>query len=209
MPVSTGELLNLLREHALGADFFWSKGNLEARGCHRAQFRLSCPEHICDAFFNGVSGIRAHYYSGVEKGQSLTRLFVTELADQLLADARDKIDAAGTILAKVRASLAAESAKIWIDEQASTLDQNCVDAEVLIAIEVPHWLRAARQASIAITSGARARPRSKEKALLGVQVPNCCGIHIFGGWVADNDNHELLVPSKRNRARQIRVYGFS
>ena len=75
-----------------------------------------------------------------------------------------------------------------IDENASTLDQKGIDAEVLVALEVPHWAKAARAAGAALTLGRKPRPEVKEKALLGVQAPECNRIGVFGEWVRDTDN---------------------
>jgi hypothetical protein len=201
--------MRLLLDEQSSAAFGWKKGELEARHHHRAEFRLPYRKEVCDAFFNGVSGVRAHYYRSIQDGQGLTSYLIARLADSLLSKARREISSSGTTTERVARSLSLPSAKIWIDEDASNLDRSRVDAGALIAIEVPGWVKAAKQASASFASGGRPRPSVKEKALLGVQVPESECIAVFGAWLNDDSGTEFLVPSKRNRARHIRVYGFS
>jgi len=208
-PCQHAQFVRLLLDEQSSVDFRWKKGEVEARGHHRAEFRLPYCTETCDIFFNGISGIRAHYYKSIEKGEALTRDLIAQLADSLVSRSSNEIRAAGVSVECVMKSLHAASAKIWIDEESSDLNHSGVDAETLIAIEVPHWVKAAIQMSIAIANGQLPRPRVKDKALLGVQVPECRGIAILGAWLSDDSYTEFRVPSKRNRARHIRVYGFS
>ena len=208
-PCPRTELTRLLLDEQGSVAFCWRKGGLEARHHHRAEFRLRYRKEICDTFFNGVSGVRARYYTSVQHGQSLTSYLIGRLTDSLISKVRHQITSSGTTMERVARSLSLPSAKIWIDEDASNLDRGRVDAEALIAIEVPRWVKAAKQASAAFASGGHPRPSVKEKALLGVQVPESEGIAVFGAWLNDDSAAEFLVPSKRNRARHIRIYGFS
>lgn len=208
-PICPGDLLNLLIGQIGAVHFQWRQGDNEARKHHRAEFLVPYSQETCDIFFNGISGVRAHYYRGTAEGEWLTRYLISGLTDTLVGKTCEEIRSAGTTVEIVRASLAGVSAKIWIDESNSNLDQRGVDAEALIVIEVPHWVKAARKASEAFTARKNPSPTCMEKALLGVQVPTCSAIGIFGAWLNDRDVTEFRVPSKRNRARHIRVYGFS
>jgi hypothetical protein len=163
--------------------------------------------HVTDVFFNGASGIRAQYYKSIELGQAYTRFMLESLAARLLVT-REVGSAPGGTTA-VKSSLLGASSKIWIDEADSDLDQESMDAERLIALEVPHWVKAAREAAAAFAANKQPSPKAQEKALLGIQAPQAQVIGIFGAWLRDRDMTELRVPSKRNRSRHIRIYGFS
>lgn len=208
-PITTDNLLNLIEKQIETVSFQWKKGDMEAKGHHRAEFRFQCSAEVCDVFHSGISGMRAHYYLGITQGERLTRYLIDGLADKLISSSSDFIRATGVSSDKVQASLSGPTAKIWMDEDVSNLDKKRVDAEALIAIEVPHWVNAAKKASAAFSNGAFPFPKCKEKALLGVQVPICTGIGIFGVWLNDQNDAHFLASSKRNRARHIRAYGFS
>ena len=187
--------------------FRWKKGEEEARGCHRAEFRLSCEVHVADIFFNSVSGVRAHYYRSIEHGQAYTRFMIEGLAARLLSI--PEVTSAPTGRRMVKSSLLGTSSKIWIDERVSNLDRQSIDAERLITLEVPHWVKAARKAAAAFAAQRLPSPKVQEKALLGIQAPQAEAIGVFGAWLSDQDMSEFRVSSKRNRSRHIRVYGFS
>lgn len=200
-------LLQMIFDSTQSIDFRWKKGEEEARGCHRAEFRLRCESHIADIFFNSASGVRAHYYRSVDLGQDYTRYMLENLASRLLSMPEVGCFPGG--IDAVKSSLLGSSSKIWIDESASDLDQRTIDAERLIVLEVPHWVKAARRAAAAFATERQPSPKVQHRALLGVQAPQAELIGVFGAWLRDQDMTEFRVPSKRNRSRQIRAYGFS
>jgi hypothetical protein len=86
------------------------------RGCTRASFLLSVERDAYDAFFNSPVGYRAQYCRGRETGERSNRVILNALQDELIGFAKSEMSATFG-LGKIVASLVAEDAKIWIDEQ--------------------------------------------------------------------------------------------
>lgn len=110
---------------------------------------------------------------------------------------------------QIKNSLTYPSAKVWIDEDESTLDQKDRDLEKIIALNIPRWVNVARRVIRAWDDKKYSAVTIEDRSLLGVQAPEGTRIKIMGAWVGENDNQEFVVPSKVDRALHIHSYGFS
>jgi hypothetical protein len=204
-PMPFDAVADLLVSGASAFTYQAKRGCREAKGCTRAEFSVSVPPDVYDLLFNSSSGYRAQFYIDHRLGVRRNRELLERLSPLLLGAASKP---GGLSPEQVNASLQAVSAKIWINESTSTLDQASLDAESLIAIAVPHWVACAREATSRMKAGVQPPP-STQKALLGVQAPEGRDLRVLGAWLDDVTGNELVVSSKRNRAREIRVYGFA
>jgi phosphate acyltransferase len=186
-----------------------AKGDREAKGHTRAEFLFSITPKTYDIFFNGASGYRAQFYCGPTAGIQQNKALLERLRAPLLTAARAQISRGKLTLEQIERSLQLKSAKAWINEDASTLDKTSLDADWLIAIDIPQWAKAAREAEVSIRDRLRPRPSGKENALLGVQAPEGTELTVMGAWLHDVTGEEWVPRSKRNRARRICVYGFA
>lgn len=202
-------VVELVVEEATGVTYRVRRGSIEAKGCTRAEFLFTVSSNTFDLFFNGVTGYRAQFYNDHRFGVGQNREVVERITPHLLATAKNAAQGSDFSLERVAASLRADSAKIWIHESESTLAQDSIDADALVAISVPHWVASAREVTAAMRRGVKPQPSSKEKALLGVQAPEGTQLQVLGAWLNDVTGAEHVVPSKRNRGREIRVYGFA
>lgn len=203
------DVLRAVTDDAKDIAYRTKRGCIETKGHTRAEFRLSVTLRTYDLFFNSRSGYRAQFYYDQERGMQQNRAILTRLRAVLLDAASAKDRHATFTIAHVERSLDVPSAKIWINEDTSSLDQKSIDATALTAINVPHWARAARKAEASIRHGFTLRPAAQQKALLGVQAPTGTELKVLGAWLDDRSGLEFVAPSKRNRTRQIRVYGFA
>jgi len=105
-------------------------------------------------------------------------------------------------------SLEYGSAKVWISEEDSTLDQSGHDAEQIVTLEVPRWVEAMNDVLAAWKAGRHPIPSIKSRALLGVQAPEGKRLKVLGAWM-DKYGEEFVVLSKVDRAEHIHKYGFS
>jgi hypothetical protein len=202
------DIIDLIVAGAEECRYRSQRGCLEAKGHTRAEFVFAVPAHTYDLFFNSASGYRAQFYIDHRLGVQQNRKLIDRLAPMLLATV-DATPSNTWSQERVRTSLLARSAKIWINEEASTLDQKSIEIDSLLTIAVPHWIRAAYDAAEALKGGVQPKPNTKQKAILGIQAPEGVELKVLGGWLHDVHGRELIVPSKRNRARQIRAYGFA
>ena len=206
---SVKDVIEAVADDANGITYRPKRGTIDAKGQTRAEFRFSVTPRTYDIFFNSSSGYRAQFYYDQGRGMQQNRAILTSLRPILLSAVSANNPHETFTIAHVERSLDLPSAKIWINEDTSSLDQKSIDATALTAINVPHWVGAAREAEAGIRGGFTLQPSAKQKALLGVQAPTGTELKVFGAWLDDRSGLELVVPSKRNRARQIRVYGFA
>lgn len=187
--------------------FHWKEGDREAKNKARAEFLFKvCPETL-DVFFNSSQGYRAQYYLDPQRGIECNRLVIDVVKGKLIEAARQSNRSVMT-LEQVQKSLEYGSAKIWIYEHDSTLDQTSRDPEQIVALEVPRWVEAMKQVLAAWDAHQQPSSTTKTRALLGVQAPEGSRMEVLGAWLDDNDK-EFVVPSKVNRVQHIHQYGFS
>lgn len=185
------------------------EGKTEAKNKKRAEFFFRINTKTLDIFFNSPQGYRAQYYLDPQRGNDCNRLMIDMLKGKLIEAARQTSQGLMTI-EQVEKSLEYNSAKIWIDESESTLNQICRDPKEILALEIPRWVAAMNQVLAAWSAGQQPEPTIMDRALLGVQAPVGVGGHmkVLGAWLDANDR-EFVVQSKINRAQQIHNYGFS
>ena len=181
-------------------------GNREALGHWRAKFVFSVTEPTYDLFFNGSAGYRAQFCEDSMVGVLKNQQCVDVLRPLLLDFARTCVSVQD--LRQIEASLRCRSAKVWIDESACTLDPSIVSDDV-VAISVPRWVQAAREAELEIKTRQDSCPKAKKAALDGVQAPQGTRLAVFGGFIDEASHREFVVPSKRRRHQHIQLYGFS
>jgi hypothetical protein len=161
--------------------FIWEWFNSsELRGCRRAEFLLSVPSHMYDAFFNSPVGYRAQYATSPELGRKANRELIRALRSRLDAYVRARNDA-HVILSSIDAS----GAKVWIDE--NEVGAHYIDESP--EIDFPPWASDAN-----ITAGLRAPIGNR--------------LVLVGGWL-DRTGVEVLNPGKSRRSEEIHNSGFS
>jgi hypothetical protein len=182
-------------------------GSKEAKGCTRGVFSLEVDRKSYDLFFNSAGGYRAHFRKSPAAGLEMNRRIIDSLSERLLDHASEASGGSGL---DVSVSLRCGSAKIWIDEKAAdcTLSSS-MQAESVISIEVPHWVKAAREAEVEQRKRQRTIPAEKNVALWGVQAPEGTTLKVFGAWIRNGSKVEFIAPSKRRRHQHIWLYGFS
>ena len=131
-----------------------------------------------------------------------------DLLKDKLIEAANQSNQTMMSLEQAKKSLEYESAKIWINEKHSTLDQTSLDPEQVVALKVPRWVNNMEQVLAAWAENQQPNPSIKTRALLGVQAPEGNCLEVLGAWLGDNDK-EFVVPSKVQRTQHIHEYGFS
>lgn len=139
-----------------------AKGDKEAKDKKRAEFYFSVDSETLDLFFNGSQGYRAQYYLDPERGIESNR-FVIDLLKGKLIEAANRSHQTILSLEQVEKSLECKSAKIWINENHSTLDQTSHDADEIVALKTLRWVEALRQVLAAWDRGQRPDPQSKTR----------------------------------------------
>lgn len=210
---SFDDVIAALLGTAAGFSYRAKRGCREAKGHTRPEFFFSVQPDVFDLFFNSRSGYRAQFCGDHRVGAAQNGKLIRGFEQRLLAVAVSSgagVTSPGFSLQQIRSALSLPSAKVWMDEYDadSTLNKSSVDAESLIAINIPHWVKTARTVSDQVRRG-QSPNRSKEKALLGIQAPEGRRLVVFGAWLSDSTGQEYVVPSKRYRAKEIRLYGFS
>ena len=152
------------------------------RECHRASFLLQVSRDMYDAFFNSPVGYRAQYAVSTGMGEAANRALLRKLEPRLLEFAREKNLVPET---RVKASLQAADAKIWIYEPEVEAQLGREDTQILYA----PW----QQAS---TDG------------VGLLAPVGTKLEVKGGWM-DDHRKEHRDPFKANRSEEIHSVGYT
>jgi hypothetical protein len=188
-------------------NFSAEPGNREAKGWIRAAWVLEVTPELFDLFFNSSSGYRGQFYLAPQRGLEANRLLIDSLHGRLLASADAGPPNPNMTRRQVEASLTSRYAKVWIDEDSSTLDQTSKDPVIIQALEVPKWVTAMKDALSAWRQG-KSPDAYVARSLLGVQAPEGQRLDIRGAWM-DRGNTDHVVPSKEDRAEHIHKFGFS
>lgn len=173
------------------------------KNCYRPQFELVVSPDTADLFFNGVSGYRAQYLNDPDEGQKQNSHLLVALADKLLAfsssnPAKHQMDEN-----KLRLSLLACSAKVWILEASFQFDHQLVEE-----ITVPLWRKNALAALSAFANGVRPQPEQQEKAIWGLRAPQVAALDVKGAFL-DQEGNEVVPHGKLGRRFEIRDYGYA
>jgi hypothetical protein len=187
--------------------FYPKEGNRKARGKIRAEFYFDISRETFDIFFNSSYGYRAQYYLDTDNGLKYNRILIDMIRGKLIDHAM-KTSQNKLTLKQVNLSLDYESAKVWIHEDSSTIDQVGQDPAHIVALEIPRWVAAMERVLDAWEVHKQPNPTIQTRALLGVQAPEGSRIEVLGAWL-DTNNQEFIVPSKIHRAMHIHQYGFS
>ncbi len=187
--------------------FHPEEGNKEVKNKIRAEFSFDVCAETLDLFFNSSQGYRAQYYLDLKKGGQCNRFVIDELKKKLIDAAMQRSQNVMNS-EQIKRSLEFGSAKIWICEDNSTLDQTSYDSAQIVTLEIPKWVEAMTRVLTAWKAGRQPSPPIQTRALLGVQAPEGRRMKVLGAWL-DDDDQEFVVPSKINRALHIHQYGFS
>jgi hypothetical protein len=201
------DIIQRISDEMIDIKFRWKNGEREAVGKHRAEFLFSVSPNTQDLFFNSAYGYRAMYYLAPHTGVECNRDAIDSIKGRLIAAAKNSGPSMPSSQDTIK-SLEYGSAKIWISEDDSTLDQTSRDRDSILALEVPRWVEAMNSVFTAWKAGHKPTPSVESRALLGVQAPEGHRLKVVGAWM-NNDGDEFVVPSKVCRAEHIHQYGFS
>lgn len=180
--VSLDEIIGHLQMAEIVA-FAWEPFQSDRlKGCHRVSFLLQVSPDMYDAFFNSPVGYRAQYAVGVVTGEAGNRALLRKFEPRLLEFTHEKNLVSET---RVKASLQAADAKVWIYEPEVEAQLGREDTQILYA----PW----QQAS---TDG------------VGLLAPIGTKLEVKGGWV-DDHGKERRDPFKANRSEEIHSVGYT
>lgn len=205
--ISLSTIAQRISDEMMNFKFHLKEGDNEAKNKIRAEFFFDVCAETLDIFFNGSQGYRAQYYLEPKNGTECNRFVIDVLKDKLIEVAMQSSQNVMT-LEQIRRSLGYESAKIWICEDNSTLNQTSRDPEKIVALAIPRWVEAMERVLAAWAAHQQPSPTIQTRALLGVQAPEGSRMEVLGAWL-DGSDQEFVVPSKINRALHIHQYGFS
>jgi hypothetical protein len=140
-----------------------------------------------DAIFNGPFGYRAQYWIAPECGLAANAFFLAKLMPKLLASLESKPIAEFAKI-DVSASLAAASAKFWIQETGPLLASSTRD------LAIDRWVTKA-------DAGARF-------AVVGLCAPVTSKFEVKGALMSP-EGHEVVPKQKIRRHHDIFEFGFS
>lgn len=167
------------------------------RGCTRACFLLSTDHDAYDAFFNSPAGYRAQYCHGQETGRMANRRIIEALRPALVEFVKSRVIATFSI-DRIAASLDANDAKIWIDENEAASPPS---SNFQIHINYRNWVDRARRANVS-------QEEEVAGAIRGVLAPYGTRLEVKGGWI-DSNGLEQPDPFKANRSEMIALNGFA
>ena len=178
----------------------------EVKGCTRPEFSLVvCPDTF-DLFFNSPQGYRGQYHQSVKAGQRVNAKLVTATAEKLTAYASHKTTQHSTSTERIRASLAADSAKIWINEEGPRAQRADDISNLFVDLAVEPWLSTAK--AYVAAPAKYPDPNGEIKAVDGVKAPEGTILEIKGAFI-DQYGQERVAANKTDRAQQIHLYGFT
>lgn len=173
------------------------------KNCYRPQFELVVSPDTADLFFNGVSGYRAQYLNDPDEGQKQNSHLIMALTDKLLAFASSNPAKHQIDQSRLRRSLFACSAKVWIPETSFQFNH-----ELIEEIPVPLWRKNAIAALSTFASGMRPQPEQQEKAIWGLRAPRVAALDVKGSFL-DEEGNEIVPYGKVGRRFEIRDYGYA
>ncbi len=191
--------------HITSSDF--PPGKIGAvKGYTRPEFSLVvCPDTF-DLFFNSPQGYRGQYHQSAEAGQDANAELINAITDKLISYTSHKATQHTMSVEKIRASLAADSAKIWINEEGPRAQRADDISNLLVDLEVEPWLGFAKAYRAAPAE--YPDPNEEIKAVDGVKAPEGTILEVKGAFI-DQNGQERVAENKIDRARQIHLYGFT
>lgn len=156
--------------------------------CKRPEFGFQVSRNTFDAFFNSPVGLRAQYLHDATDGQAATRKAIDRISERLVDALRPGSGPHDMDCAAVRVSLAAPSAKIWVDEVHAAALSTGRDLEICT------WMASAIL--------------GVEKAHRGLLAPEGDLIQVKGAFLTELDE-ERIPSDKVGRALEIHCCGYS
>lgn len=167
----------------------------------REIYCIRVPEELFDIFFNSPHGYRGAYFRSPGEGMDANMCFIQTLAPKLI-----EMSALSTTPSKresIRESLLSNSAKAWLAENGNHF-HSCPKCE-------GEW-GTPQDTSPEIINGrwdlSQESLSQESLSKCGNQAPRFTKIRIFGAFL-DNRNNEFIPDRKRNRSRDINMYGWS
>jgi len=160
----------------------------------REVYCIRVPEELFDIFFNSPHGYRGAYFRSPGEGMDANMCFIQTLAPKFIG--MSALSTTPSKLESIRESLLSNSAKAWLAENGFRPCSKC-EGE----------LRPPQDTSPEIING-RWDLGQNILSEWGNQAPRFTKIRIFGAFL-DNRNNEFIPDSKRNRSREINMYGWS
>ena len=194
------ELADRIKHEARNIRFKKEPGTHEAKGSWRPIFWFDVANCTFDRFFNSPYGYRAQYLADPENGKKQNAELIVALAEVLIASVHGEPQ----FLQQIRLSLASPHAKIWIEED----QHNPRTPELIIEIRVPEWEKAARAIHARLRAGDSSLKPKEVDRIFGVRAPVGTTLKVMGAWVG-RDGQLGVVPSKLQRAEDIKAYGLS
>ena len=174
------------------------------KGCMRPEFSLRVSPDTFDLFFNSPRGYRGQYHQSPETAQRANANLISVMTDRLTDYALGNTTKHGMDAKRIRRSLAAGSAKIWIDEQGGRAQRGDDIKELKADLRVQPWLQTA-QDYVANPAG---QPAHAILAVDGVKAPTGTILDVKGAFI-NEDGNEHIPANKIDRAQQIHLYGFT
>jgi len=199
-PFTFSELATRLGREARRLSFKVERGNHEAKGCWRPEFRVEVSDHAFDLFFNSPHGYRGQFLSSIAEGDVANALSLKALGRVLLQG----LNEASSTIDQIAASLASEFAKVWIDERSHAPS----DPILIVEVKVPTWEVAARAVRERLDAHDSTLTPKEVDRIFGVRAPCGTVLKVMGAWVR-SDGSFFVVPSKQGRGEDIRSFGVS
>ena len=180
--------------------------------CIRHGFIFSITPKTYDIFFNSEYGYRGKYFLGTKEGTDANREIINALKEKLVNYANQNPSNKNILTnQKVENSLNKESAKIWIHQASSTLNEKQFKIIEDVGIENANWYKFALKVQEDNKKKNNERHKNytrRFKAILGIRAPVGVKLEIKGAFL-DIEGNEVIGKGKYSRAKQIRCYGFS
>ena len=180
--------------------------------CIRHGFIFSITPKTYDIFFNSEYGYRGKYFLGTKEGKDANRELITALKEKLANYANQNPSNKNiSTNQNVENSLNKGSAKIWIHQACSTLNEKHFKIIEDVAIKNTYWYKFALKVEEDNKRKKNERHKnytSRFKAILGLRAPVGVKLEIKGAFL-NFEGKEVIGKGKYSRAKQIRYYGFS
>lgn len=176
----------------------------EVKGCMRPEFSLVVSPNTFDLFFNSPQGYRGQYHQSPEAGQRANAKLLSMMADRLMDFAHGKTTKHSMSTERIRRSLAAGSAKIWIDEQGGRAQRGDDITQRKADLRVQPWFKTAQE----FVANPAGQPAHAILAIDGVKAPTGTILDVMGAFT-DEDANEHIPANKIDRAQQIHLFGFT
>lgn len=182
------------------------------KNCIRHDFILSITPKTFDIFFNSEYGYRGQYFLGMNQGKKANRELICSLKDDLIKYAKkSQCNINISTNQSVENSLSMGSAKIWIHQASSNLNEKQYKSITDLDICNQVWHKFALKVEDDNKKHKSCRHKNysrRLKAVLGLRAPIGVKLEIKGVFL-DVEGNEVIGKGKFSRAKQMRYYGFS